>query len=90
MGTKEKPSHRARRFLLAKGIHSRRYEPDLRQPSVWKRTPTAMRPAALQLRFPHFAHRRQLGCQPYAPAAIYPPEDSWYSFLLEAEWNSRP
>jgi hypothetical protein len=24
-------------------------------------------------------------CQPYAPAALYPKEDSWYSFLLEAE-----
>jgi hypothetical protein len=23
--------------------------------------------------------------QPYAPAALYPQEDSWYSFLLEAE-----
>jgi hypothetical protein len=22
---------------------------------------------------------------PYAPAALYPQEDSWYSFLLEAE-----
>jgi hypothetical protein len=26
------------------------------------------------------------GCQPYAPAALYPQEDSWYSLLLEATW----
>jgi len=25
------------------------------------------------------------GCQPYAPAAFTPRENSWYSFLLEAE-----
>jgi hypothetical protein len=25
------------------------------------------------------------GCEPHAPAAIYLQEDSWYSFLLEAE-----
>jgi hypothetical protein len=25
-----------------------------------------------------------LGSQPYAPAALYPQEYSWYSFLLEA------
>jgi hypothetical protein len=31
------------------------------------------------------AHRRRWGCQPYAPAALYPPGRSWYSFLLEAE-----
>jgi hypothetical protein len=31
------------------------------------------------------AHRWRWGCQPYAPAAIYPQEDSWYSFLLEGE-----
>jgi hypothetical protein len=31
------------------------------------------------------AHRWRLGCQPYAPAALYPQQDSWYSFLLEAE-----
>jgi hypothetical protein len=24
-------------------------------------------------------------CQPYAPASLYSQEDSWYSFLLEAE-----
>jgi hypothetical protein len=28
----------------------------------------------------HSGHR----CQPYAPAAFYPQENSWYSFLLEA------
>jgi hypothetical protein len=26
-----------------------------------------------------------IGCQPYTPATFYPQEDSWYSFLLEAE-----
>jgi hypothetical protein len=31
------------------------------------------------------AHRWRWGCQPYAPAYLYPQEDSWYSFLLEAE-----
>jgi hypothetical protein len=25
------------------------------------------------------------GCQPYAPATFHPQENSWYSFLLEAE-----
>jgi hypothetical protein len=29
------------------------------------------------------AHIWRWGCQPYAPAAIYPQENSWYSFLLE-------
>jgi hypothetical protein len=29
-------------------------------------------------------------CQPYAPAALYPQEDSWYSFLLEAESTPGP
>jgi hypothetical protein len=32
----------------------------------------------------HLAHRWRKGCQPYAPAAFNPQEDSWYSFLLEA------
>jgi hypothetical protein len=27
----------------------------------------------------------QGGCQPYVPASLYHQEDSWYSFLLEAE-----
>jgi hypothetical protein len=35
------------------------------------------------------AHKWRWGCQPYAPAcqpaALYPQEDRWYSFLLEAE-----
>jgi hypothetical protein len=35
--------------------------------------------------FRHSAHRWRQGCQSYAPAAFYPQEDSWYSFLLEAE-----
>jgi hypothetical protein len=29
------------------------------------------------------AHRWRWGSQPYAPAALYSQEDSWYSFLLE-------
>jgi hypothetical protein len=29
-------------------------------------------------------------CQPYSPAALYPQEDSWYSFLLEAESTPGP
>jgi hypothetical protein len=31
------------------------------------------------------AHRWRWGCQPCAPASPYPQEDSWYSFLLQAE-----
>jgi hypothetical protein len=31
------------------------------------------------------AHRPRLNCQSYVPAAFYTHEDSWYSFLLEAE-----
>jgi hypothetical protein len=31
------------------------------------------------------AQRWRRGCQPYAPAALCLQEDSWYSFLLEAE-----
>jgi hypothetical protein len=31
------------------------------------------------------AHRWRWGCQPYAPAAVYPQEDTLYSFLFEAE-----
>jgi hypothetical protein len=34
--------------------------------------------------FRYSAHRWRQGCQPYAPAAFYPQDDSWYSFLLEA------
>ena len=30
-----------------------------------------------------------VGCQPYAPAAFTPRKYSWYSFLLEAEFDSR-
>jgi hypothetical protein len=28
--------------------------------------------------------RQRWGCQTYAPAALYPPQDSWYSFLLQS------
>jgi hypothetical protein len=41
------------------------------------------------------ASRWLQGCQPYAPAALYPQvslffKDSWYSFLLEAESTRGP
>jgi hypothetical protein len=36
------------------------------------------------------AHRWRWGCQPYAPAALYPQEYSCYSFLLEAELTPGP
>jgi hypothetical protein len=35
------------------------------------------------------AQKWRWGCQAYAPAAFYPQEDSWYSFLLEAESTPR-
>jgi hypothetical protein len=35
------------------------------------------------------AHRWRW-CQPYAPAALYPQEDSWYSFQLEVESTLGP
>jgi hypothetical protein len=40
--------------------------------------------------FRHSAHIWREGCQPYAPAAFYPQDDSCYSFLLEAESTSGP
>jgi hypothetical protein len=36
------------------------------------------------------AHRWQCGCQPYTPAALYTPEYSWFSLLLEAESTPGP
>jgi hypothetical protein len=36
------------------------------------------------------AHRWRWCCQPYVPAALYPQEDSWYSFLLEPESTRGP
>jgi hypothetical protein len=36
------------------------------------------------------AHRWRWGCQPHMPATLYPQEDSWYSFLLEAESTPGP
>jgi hypothetical protein len=42
------------------------------------------------------ANRWRQGCQPYAPAALYPQvsliffKDSWYSFLSEAESTPGP
>jgi hypothetical protein len=35
-------------------------------------------------------HRWRWVCQPYAPTALHPREDSWYSFLSEAESTSGP
>jgi hypothetical protein len=35
-------------------------------------------------------HRWRWVCQPYAPVALYPQEDSWYSFLLESESTPGP
>jgi hypothetical protein len=40
--------------------------------------------------FRQSAHRWRWSCQPYVPAAIYPQQDSWYSYLLEAEWTPGP
>jgi hypothetical protein len=40
--------------------------------------------------FSDIRHRWRQVCQPYTPAAFYPQEDSWYSFLLEAESTSGP
>jgi hypothetical protein len=40
--------------------------------------------------FWHSAHKWLQGCHPYAPAAFYPQEDSWYSYLLEAESTPGP
>jgi hypothetical protein len=36
------------------------------------------------------AHRWWWGCQPHTPAALCLREDSWYSFLLEAESTPGP
>jgi hypothetical protein len=36
------------------------------------------------------AHRWRWDCQPYAPTALYPQEDSRYSFLLQAESTPGP
>jgi hypothetical protein len=43
------------------------------------------------LRIPYFLDNQLKDggevCRPYAPAALYPQEDSWFSFLLEDEWT---
>jgi hypothetical protein len=36
------------------------------------------------------AHRLRRGCQPYALAALYPQDGSWYLFLLETESTPGP
>jgi hypothetical protein len=36
------------------------------------------------------AHGWRWGCQPHAPAALYPDVDFWYSFLLQAESTPEP
>jgi hypothetical protein len=35
--------------------------------------------------FRYSTHRWREGCQPYTLAVFYPQENSWYSFMLEAE-----
>jgi hypothetical protein len=49
--------------------------------NLWTLAPTFSRQSA---------HRWQWGCQPYAQNTLYLQEDSWYSFLLEAELTPRP
>jgi hypothetical protein len=44
-------------------------------------------------RLPYFLDNRLTDdevLKPYAPAALYPQEDCWYSFLLEAESTPGP
>jgi hypothetical protein len=42
-------------------------------------------------RLPHFLHNRLTdGGEVISRIALYPHEDSWYSFLLEAELTSGP
>jgi hypothetical protein len=36
------------------------------------------------------AHKWRWGCQHYASSALYPQEDSWYSFLSDSESNPGP
>jgi hypothetical protein len=52
---------------------------------VQSKVPTGVEAVEASTFFRQSAHRWRWGCQPYAPAALYPQEDSWYSFLLEAE-----
>jgi hypothetical protein len=35
-------------------------------------------------------HRQRWGCQPYGPAVLFPPDESWYPILLEDESISGP
>jgi hypothetical protein len=48
---------------------------------LWDKVPTFSRQSA---------HRRRRSCEPYTPAALYPQEDHWYSFLLEGGSIRRP
>jgi hypothetical protein len=52
--------------------------------------PLGLRDVEAPTFFRHSAHRWRQGCQDYAPAAFYHQENSWYSFLLEAESTPRP
>jgi hypothetical protein len=55
-----------------------------------KRTETSMPWVGFEPTFTkQSVHRWRWGCQPYAPAALYPQEDSWYSFVSEAESTPR-
>jgi hypothetical protein len=48
-------------------------------------TPSPLKAAQISWELPTFsrqsAHRWRWDCQPYAPAALYPQEDSWYTFI---------
>jgi hypothetical protein len=51
--------------------------------------PTGLRDVEAPTLLRQTANRWRQGCQPYAPAALYP-QVSWYSFLLEAESSPGP
>jgi hypothetical protein len=54
----------------------------------WK--PTELRDVEAPTFSRQSAQRWRWGCQPYAPAVLYPQADSWYSFLLWAESTPGP
>jgi hypothetical protein len=62
-------------FIFLKKL-SYPYKRPWRPIGLWGIAPTFSRQSA---------HRWRRGCQPYSPTALYPQEDSWYPFLLEAE-----
>jgi hypothetical protein len=80
--------HAASRPIVHIAVHFNIFSRDRR---VKKRTAIPVRgregPYGCETsRLPYFSkqpvHRRRWGCQPYASAALYPQENSWYSFLL--------